>query len=63
MKTREEIEEYLDNIQFLSPNEPLTRWALLRVLQQIYEGVVDLEEHVGKGGRTITLWNQNVVYQ
>ena len=33
MKTIEEIEHYLDNIQFLSPNEPLTRWGLLRVLQ------------------------------
>jgi hypothetical protein len=32
MKTREEIDSYLENIQFLSPNEPITPQGIQRIL-------------------------------
>lgn len=32
MKTREDIEKFLENIQFLSPNEPITPQGIQRIL-------------------------------
>lgn len=65
MSARADIEKYLkklDEIQFLSPNEPITRQGIIRVLSQMETATQELEDVVGQGGKTITLWNPNVSY-
>lgn len=62
MKTRQDIDKFLENIQFLSPNEPITVQGVERVLNQIEQATKDLEDTIGIGGKTISLWNPNMVY-
>jgi len=64
MKSREDIDKLLqDNIQFLSPNEPISVQGVGRVLSQLASATEDLEEAVsGLSGKSITLWNPNIVY-
>lgn len=35
----------------------------MRIINQINESLVDLEEVVGSGGKPLTLWNPNIIYQ
>lgn len=62
MKTREDIDKFLDNIQFLSPNEPITPEGIMRVLDQMEQATKDLEDVLGEGRKTINMWNPNVQY-
>ena len=62
MKTRKEIDSLLDSIQFLSPNEPITKPGIQRILNQLNLCIADLESSIGGMGREITLWNPNMVY-
>ena len=56
-----EIDKKLDDIQFLSPNEPLTEHGILRVLRKMEEVTQDLEDNVSEK-KTINLWNRNMKY-
>jgi len=62
MKTKEEIYQFLDNIQFLSPNEPITPQGIERILNQMAEATSDLGDWLGTTGKTITMWDPNLVY-
>ena len=35
----------------------------MRIINQINESLVDLEEVVGSGGKPLTMWNPNIIYQ
>lgn len=63
MKTESEIQEELSKVKFLSPNEPMTPWAIERVLSTITEAISSLEGEVESRGKSITMWNQNMKYQ
>ena len=61
--TIQELEYYLDNIQFLSPNEPITEYGVQRILKQLDYAIKILEHDAGvKSGKTITLWSPNITY-
>ena len=62
MKDRKEIDTFLDNIQFLSPNEPITQEGILRVLNQMSWATSDLEDALDGKGKQITMWNPNITY-
>ena len=58
MKTREDIERFLDNIQFLSPNEPLVEEGVKRIIGWIEDRTNELKEEIGVDiGQSISLWD------
>lgn len=63
MKTRQEIDKFLEEqIQFLSPNEPITPEGIVRVLVEIDEAISDLENTLDSKSKSITMWNPNIQY-
>lgn len=65
-KTREEEEQILqelENVQFLSPNEPITHWGIERIINWLREKTDELSAQVGSvTGKTITMWDPNITY-
>lgn len=54
-----EILKSLDtDIQFLSPNEPLTQAGVQRIIDWIQARTKDLQDEIGYGvGKSITIWD------
>ena len=55
---------YITDVQFLSPNEPLTVAGVERIVKQIESMTADLEDGVSASfGSGISLWSSSMTYQ
>lgn len=58
------LRKFIGDVQFLSPNEPMTPYGVQRILEQIDAITYAFETIVGNNivNRTITLWDPNISY-
>ena len=52
-KTREQILQELENVQFLSPNEPITHWGIERIVKWLREKI---EKDPKNPEHILTVW-------
>ena len=58
----EELKRGLEDVQFLSPNEPLTKFGVQRVIYNIQTKIKQLQDVLWEKTLSITMWNPNISY-
>lgn len=58
------FKQRIQDVKFLSPNEPLTIQGIHRVLQEMQDLTKDVKDRIGVDsiGKAITIWDSTVSY-
>ena len=60
---QDKIQNLGDDIKWISPNEPITKQGIIRLLKALDQEITELEEHtLETTGLGITMWSPNVAY-